>query len=413
MQIVLFLTICNSSPDAKNPYLSSVIVNRQLLNNCTDRSTVHVEFDIKGTRINYEAGDHLAVFAENEDSIVHAYAKRLGYLEDMEKIFSMLPKKQKEKPPLFPKKCNVGVALKYYLDLTGIPRKKILKALSILSSDEKAKQELGVLAANTEEGKAKYKTFIKDTSRTLLDVLNMYPSVKVPLEMFLELVPRLQPRYYSIASSSKKHKESIHAVVAVVKYTTTLGVARSGVCSSYLERLQAGQKAYIFVRTSTFHLPSDMSKPVIMVGPGTGMAPFVGFLQQRRAMMEKGSKLGPAHMFFGCRKKNEDFIYGDDQVQAEKDGVISNLHVAFSREQNSKVYVQHKVLEYKQAIFDMFEKGGYFYICGDAKYMAKDVDKALITVVMECGNKTQEEAQKYMDKLSTTSRYFRDVWAPN
>ena len=195
-------------------------------------------------------------------------------------------------------------------------------------------------------------------------------------------------------------------MVAVVRFKSSLGVEKQGICSSYLERLKPGQKAFVFVRQSSFHLPSDHSKPVIMVGPGTGLAPFAGFLQQRRWAKQKGLPMGDAYLFFGCRKKNEDFVYEEEQVAAERDGVITKLIVAFSREQNQKVYVQHKILEHKESVWNALNNGGYFYICGDAKYMAKDVDRALIEIVSTCGNKSADEAQKFLDKIASSSRYL-------
>lgn len=174
-----------------------------------------------------------------------------------------------------------------------------------------------------------------------------------------------------------------------------------------------GQKAYIYVRKSNFHLPDDTTKPVIMVGPGTGLAPFVGFLQQRRALQKKGKRLGPAHLYFGCRRREEDFIYEKDQKLALEEGAITKLELAFSREKETKDYVQHHLTKNGEEVWNMLKSGGCFYVCGDAKYMAKDVEKALLEIIQKHGNKSKNEADEYLQMLMNNNRYLRDVWSPS
>jgi NADPH-ferrihemoprotein reductase len=407
-----YITARHLEPDAKNPYLSTVLVNKQLLRpNAENRSTVHVEFDLKGSKVRYEAGDHLAVLAENEPELVNGYISRLGVVDQMSKIIALMHKDGK-KGNHFPKKTTLKNVLTYFVDLASLPRKKVLKAFANYAQDEKEREYLKLLSANSDEGKREYHDFVSSKSRSTLDVLNHLKSVKIPLSHFLELMPRLQPRYYSIASSSQIHKDSVHVVVAVVRYKTELGKTKEGVCSSYLERIAPGKKAYIYVRKSHFHLPKDPSTPVLMIGPGTGVAPFVGFLQQRRALKEAGKKLGEAYLYFGCRRSEEDFIYEEHLKEAETNGYISKLHVAFSRDQDKKIYVQHMIKSHGTEIWRNLSKNGYIFICGDAKYMAKDVEETLISIVHEHGNKSKEEARDFIEKMQTDSRYQKDVWAP-
>lgn len=310
----------------------------------------------------------------------------------------------------FPKKCTLRTAFTYYLHLGSMAKKKLLKGLALYAKDEKEKKELTLLSSNTEEGKKFYHQFIKEPARDALEVLNHYSSVDIPLGLFLELMPRLQPRYYSIASSSLSSPDSIRVIVAVVTYQTTTGKTVKGICSNFIQGLKEGSKANIFVRRSTFHLPEDTTKPVIMVGPGTGSAPFIGFIEQRLVLQQKGKKMGDCLFYFGCRKQNEDFIFEDLMKKADKEGVIK-LNVAFSRETKEKVYVQHKLQEDEEMIWKILSNGGIFYICGDAKYMAKDVDKVLIQIAQKY-LKDEKKGIEFIEELSKQNRYLKDVWSP-
>ncbi|KAF0985083.1 hypothetical protein FDP41_000122 [Naegleria fowleri] len=401
------------SPDAKHPFLSTITRNEQLLKSSgTDnRSTVHVDFNIKGSGIKYEAGDHLAVYPANNEALVNAYLKKLGVSDEQaDTPFQLRNHKDNRLASYFPKDAmTIRIALTYYLELSDLAKKKAFKVMAHFATDESERAKLKLLASNSEEGKLEYHKFVKEESRITLDVLNYFKSVVLPIEAFLEIVPKMQVRYYSIASSSQLHPESISAVVAVVRYKIPNGTQREGVCSSYLERLAVGKQVYIYVRQSSFHLPSDPKTPVIMVGPGTGIAPFVGFLEQRRAMLKKGVSLGPCHLYFGCRKKAEDYIYQNEMENALKDGVISLLDVAFSRDQGSKVYVQHKLEARSEELFNLLNNGAYFYICGDAKYMAKDVEKVILNSIQKYGKMDEKAAMDYLEKLGV--RYQKDVWS--
>jgi NADPH-ferrihemoprotein reductase len=411
----------SSEPDQKTPFHAPVLVNRFLFPvehalNAERRSTVHVEFDLTGSRIKYEAGDHLAILTKNDDMLVNRHLQRLG-VEDKadDYLISLMNKKDLSKGNNFPRKVTLRTAFLYYLDLTAVAKKKALKIFAHYATDEVEKTKLNLLASNTEKGKKEYQFEIRDACKTPLDVLLEYKSVKIPLNHFAECVPRMQARYYSIASSSSADPTRVAICVAVVRYEAPNGGKKvSGLASSYLESLKPGQKVYLYVRKSTFHLPSDTSRPVIMIGPGTGFAPFAGFLQQRRAQKEKlGKTLGHSVLFFGCRHREHDYIYREELEAAHTDVVINNLQLAFSRDQGDKVYVQHRVSEQKEEIWNILNdpKKGIVYICGDAKYMAKDVEAALVRIVQEKGNMAEKDALIYIEELSKQGRYLKDVWS--
>jgi len=400
-------------PDAKHPFLSTITKNVQLLKarGTDNRSTIHVDFEIKGSGIKYEAGDHLAVYPANNEKLVNQYLKKLNISDEKaDAPFQLRNQKDNRLASYFPKDAmTLRIALTYYLEISELAKKKAFKIMTQYASDESERAQLKLLASNSEEGKNAYHSFVREQCRSVLDVLNYFKSVQVPIEALLEMVPKMQVRYYSIASSSQLHPDIITAVVAVVRYKTPSGEEKEGACSSFLERMAIGQHAYIYVRQSSFHLPQDPKTPVIMVGPGTGIAPFLGFLEQRTAMKKAGVSMGTCQLYFGCRKRSEDYIYQEEMETAEKEGVISLLDVAFSRDQNSKVYVQHRLKERSQEIYNILANGGYFYICGDAKYMAKDVEKVLVDAIQTYGKMTAEAAQDYLEKLG--HRYQKDVWS--
>ncbi len=224
---------------------------------------------------------------------------------------------------------------------------------------------------------------------------------------FVDLLRKLPPRLYSIASSQKAHPDSVHLTVGVVRYPIQ-GRNREGVCSTFLaERIEIDSVAKVFVTPNkNFKLPEDSEAPIIMVGPGTGIAPFRAFIQERKAMGARGKNW----LFFGDQHFLSDFLYQAEWQAYQKEGVLNKIDLAFSRDQKEKVYVQDKMKANASELYQWLESGAYFYVCGDASRMAKDVDTALHEIVQSEAGFSEAEAKAYIKQLKTEKRYLRDVY---
>jgi len=308
--------------------------------------------------------------------------------------------------------CTLRQVLVDAIDITTPPRKAVLKAFAEYATNPDEKARLLLLSKDgdvTDE----YSKFIKHDQRTVFEVLEHFPSVNPPLAHLLELLPRLAPRYYSISSSPNAHPGRVHITSVVVRFHTPTGREHLGVCSTWLAKLAPNSQIPVFVRESHFRLPPKPA-PIIMVGPGTGVAPFRGFLQE---LQHRRKTVGQADwesvLFFGCRHQNHDYIYEEELNGFTGNSTLSHLHVAFSRDQDKKVYVQDKLddPETREKMWHFLnDKQGYFYVCGDARQMAKAVHQSLQNIVKECGKKSEEEANTFIENLQKSGRYLTDVW---
>jgi len=398
--------------DVKNPYMSTIKVNDNIHKEGSGRHCMHIELDIEGSRMRYDAGDHVAIYPTNNVQIVDKLISQLGI--NGETIFTMknLDEDSTKKHP-FPCPTSYRTALLHYVDIVALPRTHILKELAKYTEDNKERSQLELMAGTTPEGKALYQSWIVSDVRHLLHILEDLPTCKPPVDHLLELLPRLQPRFYSIASSAKVHATSVHVCGVVVEYTTPTGRTNKGVATTWLKEKIPGENEYkvpIYIRRSQFRLPNRPQTPVIMIGPGTGLAPFRGFIQERAYLKEQGKPVGPTVLFFGCRNKAYDYIYQDELEQWQTDGVL-DLHVAFSRDQEKKRYVTHLLNENGQHVWELLEQGGHLYVCGDAKMMAKDVRNIIVDIAKVNGNMSESEADAFVKKLETQKRYSADVWS--
>lgn len=399
--------------DSKNPFMAPIIVNRNLFKN-TDRKCLHVELDITGSRLRYEAGDHVAIYPQNDGNIVDRIGELLNVDLDAQISLVNIEEDASKKNP-FPCPTTFRTALTFYLDITSLPTTQLLKELAQYCIDEDEKKLLQLMGSASEEGKNKYKSFIIDQHNDIVSLLTILTSLKPPIDHVLELLPRLQARYYSISSSPKLYPNTIHITLTVIQYQTKDDRTCKGVCTNWLlnkaitDNLKP--KVPIFVRKSQFRLPFKFQTSVIMIGPGTGFAPFRGFIQERDYYRKEGRQVGKSLLYYGCRKQNEDYLYPEELKEYEENGTLTKLNVAFSRDQPEKVYVTHLLKRDENIVWNLIKEGGHIYVCGDAKSMARDVNEILINICKNQGQMIHSDAVQYVKDLSQKSRYAQDVWS--
>jgi sulfite reductase (NADPH) flavoprotein alpha-component len=373
----------------KNPFPAPHLVNHRLSGSSSEKETRHHEISLVGSGLAYEVGDSLGVFASNDGELVGEILHAIGASGD-----EVVPGNDGN-----PKSLREAL-LKDFIITT--PSKEFLAAIVA-----KAGASAADLAALT--GDPARKKDLEDYlwGREIIDFLVAHADLHWSAEEFAKTLRKLQPRLYSIASSQKAVGEAVHLTIATVRYESQ-GRKRKGVASTFLaDRTAGGVSVPVFVHTAKhFRLPEDPATPVIMVGPGTGVAPFRAFLQERKALGGGGKNW----LFFGEQRRDSDFLYESELEGLQKEGVLTRLDVAFSRDQAAKVYVQHKMKEASAELYAWLEAGAHFFVCGDGARMAKDVDAELHAIVERESGCTPEKAQEYIEALKKSKRYKKDVY---
>ena len=367
----------------KNPFPSK-LNERVLLNGRgSAKETIHLEFNLEGSGLTYEAGDALAVIPHNAQDVVDAILA-VTQLDGS----SIVTLKDGE--------CTLGDALTRKLDVTAI-------SLPVLKRYNEIAQDAKLAALITDKEALKEYTW----GREIIDVLTDFPAKSITADQLAGTMRKLPPRLYSIASSPKAHPGEVHLTVGVVRYDSN-GRERKGVCSTYLaDRIEEGSAIDVFVTPNKhFKVPANPDAPLIMVGPGTGIAPFRAFIEERQATEAKGKNW----LIFGDQHYLTDFLYQTEWQSYLEDGVLTKLDVAFSRDQAEKVYVQDRMRENAKELYAWLEEGASFCVCGDASRMAHDVDQALHDVIAQEGSMSEAAAADYVKQLKADKRYVRDVY---
>jgi len=366
----------------KNPYSAKLLSNRMLSGVNSNKEIMHYEIDLGDSGLKYEVGDSLSIFPTNKEDLVKKIIDRLGVEFDFVPVGY-----ENDIKTLLTEKFEI---------LT--PTKRLIEYIAKNTNDKKLKS---IIDHNNNKELENYKW-----GMDVLDFMNINPNFKIDITDFLGLLKSLQHRTYSISSSLNKVKNEVHLTVSSVRWKRDTR-NYNGVCSTFLaDDCTPGDNIKVFFTPNkSFRLPDD-NKDIIMIGPGTGIAPFRAFLQER----EYRNSSGKNWLFFGDQTKNDDFIYKNELEDFISSGVLNKLDLAFSRDQKNKIYVQNVMYENKNEFYNWLESGAYLYICGDANRMAKDVEDMIIKIIMECSNISFDAAFEYLNNLKREKRYLRDVY---
>ncbi|PRR91517.1 assimilatory sulfite reductase (NADPH) flavoprotein subunit [Bacillus atrophaeus] len=370
-----------------NPFRAEVLENINLNGRGSNKETRHLELSLEGSGLTYEPGDSLGVYPENDPALVDMLLEEMNW--DPEEVVTV--NKQGDVRPL-------KEALISHFEITVLTKPLLQQAVQ-LSADEDLRE---LLSPGNEE---KAKAYLE--GRDVLDLVRDFGPWGVSAQEFIAILRKMPARLYSIASSLSANPDEVHLTIGAVRYDAH-GRERKGVCSILCaERLQPGDTLPIYIQhNQNFKLPDNPETPIIMVGPGTGVAPFRSFMQER----EEAGAEGKSWMFFGDQHFVTDFLYQTEWQKWLKDGVLTKMDVAFSRDTDEKVYVQHRMLEHSKEMFAWIQEGAAVYICGDEKHMAHDVHQALIDIIEKEGGMSREKAEEYLADMQQQKRYQRDVY---
>lgn len=370
-----------------NPFKAEILENVTLNGRGSNKETRHLELSLEGSGFKFAPGDSVGIFPENDEVLVQMLIDEMGWNEEE----SIPVNKQGHV-------LTLKEALTTRFEITVLTKPLIEKA-SLLTTNNELKE---LLAVGNEEWLRDYME-----GRDLLDFIQQFGPWDATAADFISILRKIPPRLYSIASSYAAEPDEVHLTVSAVRYDAH-GRERSGVCSvQCAERKVPGDTLPIFIqRNENFRLPENKETPIIMVGPGTGVAPFRSFLEEREEL-EIDS---PAWLFFGDQHFTTDFLYQVDWQRWVKEGILTKMDVAFSRDTEEKVYVQHRMKERSKELYQWLEDGAAFYVCGDETHMAKDVHNTLLSIIEEEGGHTKEDAVSYLNNMQQQNRYLRDVY---
>ncbi len=373
-----------------SPYTSTMLVNYVLTDKDSEKETRHIELSLE-EGMAYTPGDAVGILPTNRESEVEAVRKALGFKGDEQVL------------DFFKKPTTLDDALRTKLHIGKLTRGSVNSYAKIAPEGTPGLDFLKGLAGQDNKSKAEEYVW----GREFIDLITEHPGGITDPQQLFTVLQRLTPRMYSIASSQAKHADTVHTTVRVVRYHTHKR-DRQGLCSGHLgERADEGSSMPIFLHANAnFRLPEDSSTPVIMVGPGTGVAPFRAFLEHRQAHGHTGDNW----LFFGEQRQASDFLYRDEFHAMQADGTLTRLDTAFSRDQHKKIYVQDRMREHSAELWSWLERGAYFYVCGDASRMAKDVEQTLLDTIANGKDCSPEHAGEYLNDLKKTKRYQLDVY---
>src|SRR5579863_4072145 len=369
-----------------NPYVATVTENRLLTGPGSEKETRHIEIDLGDSGLQYLPGDSAGILPVNTCDAVDDVISRLQFSGD------------EPVTDFYGKATTVREALTSWLMIGKLSSSTVRQWAAITSHPDLT----GLIQAG-----AKDKLDAYLWGREFLDLLEHAPAKLQDPQQLFKLLPRLAPRLYSIASSQALYPKEVHLSIRVVKYES-YGRARCGVCSTYVgERTPPGGKLPIFIHSNQlFRLPADPNVRVIMVGPGTGVAPFRAYLQHKEAGMGRW----PMWLFFGDQRASQDFLYRDELEAWVQNGVLQRLDTAFSRDQKFKIYVQDRIRENSAELWKWLDEGAYFYVCGDSKRMAPDVEAALLEAIAVHSGKGPDYANEFLAGMKKQKRYLRDIY---
>ncbi|KAI5284214.1 NADPH-cytochrome P450 reductase [Ascosphaera aggregata] len=431
-----------------NPYVAPIASSRELFS-AKDRNCVHLEIDISGGKLTYETGDHIAIWPHNAGTEVDRFLKvfGLGDAQKRRQVIDIKPIDVTAKATV-PTPTTYEAVVRYHMEICGPVSRQFLASIAPFAPNGLAKQELKKLGGEKEYFSEKVTSRCLNIAQILQAVSSM-PFTAVPFSLLMEGIPKIQPRYYSISSSSlaQPKQVSITAVVESIRVPASEHVLK-GVATNYLLALKNKQhaecadktvdttsdvpmnqlgymldgprgkftplKVPVHIRHSNFKLPSDPKRPVIMIGPGTGVAPFRGFVQERVEQKKRGEEVGPMVLFFGCRKEEEDFLYKDEWEEYKRILGEDNfkLITAISRAGPRKVYVQHRLRENAELVNELLQKKqAKFYVCGDASHMAREVGSTLVDIIAEQRGIEREKADGIVKRMRSSGKYLEDVWS--